>query len=126
LAEPIIVTGLSTSIPFINPARDIQLIKTVGAKHDLNTIELGLPRKEFVVLPIYSPLNCASFSCPKLLNEAYKAEKIDQQLDKQAKAFINNPAKNKIEPAHAEISKIFRWYKGDFTTNDRTLIDYSQ
>lgn len=32
---------------------------------------------------IYFAVHCASFSCPKLRNEAYTAEQLDRQLDEE-------------------------------------------
>ena len=36
-------------------------------------------------------INCASLSCPVLLNEAYTAEKLEKQLDRAMRTFINDP-----------------------------------
>ena len=41
-------------------------------------------------------------------------------LEKQAKAFINNPKFNTINSKEVEISKIFEWYAVDFGN----IIDY--
>ena len=63
----------------------------------LDTIEhkilrkLSEPRIHFAIV-------CASLSCPDLRNEAYLADQLHQQLDEQAKQFINNDQKGlKIE-----------------------------
>jgi len=58
-----------------------------------------------------------------LLNEAFFPDRIESQLDKVAKSFINDPKRNKISANQIEISKIFSWFKGDFTKNG-SLIDY--
>ena len=72
---------------------------------------------------IHFAINCASFSCPKLLNEAFTATKIEEQLEETTSSFINDPTKNKITANSVELSKIFKWYKGDFTEKN-SLIDY--
>ena len=72
---------------------------------------------------IHFAINCASFSCPKLLNQAFIATKIEKQLDEATSNFINDPTKNKITANSVELSKIFKWYKGDFTEKN-SLIDY--
>ena len=72
---------------------------------------------------IHFALNCASFSCPKLLNEAYTEDKLDQQLDMAAKEFINDPSRNIISENKVQLSKIFKWYKKDFENNG-SLISY--
>jgi hypothetical protein len=72
---------------------------------------------------IHFAINCASFSCPKLLNEAFTASKIEEQLEEATSSFINDSFKNKITANSVELSKIFKWYKGDFTEKN-SLIDY--
>ncbi len=72
---------------------------------------------------IHFAINCASFSCPKLLNEAFTASKMEQQLEEATSNFIKDPTKNKITENLVELSKIFKWYKGDFTEKN-SLIDY--
>jgi hypothetical protein len=70
---------------------------------------LGEPRIHFAI-------NCASTSCPKLLNEAYDARKLNGQLDRQGQAFINDPTRNQFDVSTntAKLSKIFDWFEGDF------------
>ena len=62
-------------------------------------------------------LNCASASCPPLLNHAWTAGNLNADLDKSASAFLNNN-KYGVEVTDggksAAISKIFDWYAGDF------------
>lgn len=72
---------------------------------------------------IHFAINCASISCPKLINEAYTAENIDKQLEKVTRDFINSD-KNDISSDSAKLSSIFEWYKGDYTENGLTLIEY--
>ncbi len=71
---------------------------------------------------IHFAINCASMSCPKLMNEAYTAAKINEQLDKAATQFVNSD-KNDISENSVKLSSIFDWYKKDFTENG-TVIDY--
>jgi hypothetical protein len=72
---------------------------------------------------IHFGINCASFSCPPLMNEAFTAAKVDAQLERLAVQFINDPKRNRITRDRIEISNIFRWFKKDFTKNG-DLIDF--
>lgn len=90
---------------------------------DLDDIGHGILRKKFDDLRIHFALVCASMSCPKLRNEAYTPEKLNQQLDDQGRNFLSNTSKNKITPHKLQLSKIFKWYKGDFTEG-QSLIDF--
>ncbi len=74
---------------------------------------------------IHFAINCASFSCPKLVNEAYTPDKMEKQLQAATFNFINDPGKNKITENSLELSAIFKWYKSDFTEK-RSLITYLQ
>ncbi|WP_067034399.1 DUF547 domain-containing protein [Allomuricauda sp. CP2A] len=78
--------------------------------------EMNEPRIHFAI-------NCASYSCPKLLNEAFTAKKMEQLLSKVTMDFVNDPTKNRFENDEAQLSKIFKWYKGDFT-KDVSLLEY--
>lgn len=83
----------------------------------LDQIEHGILRK-MNEPRIHFALNCASISCPKLLNEALTAEKINAQLELVTKEFINSD-KNDISPSNAKISSLFDWYKKDFKVNGK-------
>ena len=115
--------GSAIQIPFINSPWDIRFIEINGKKLDLNNIEHSILRKKFNEPRIHFAINCASFSCPKMRREAYSEDKLDVQLNKQAVNFINDPQRNKINGGQAEVSKIFSWFKGDFTENG-TLKDF--
>lgn len=92
---------------------------SVGDKMiSLDEIEHGILRK-MNEPRIHFALNCASISCPKLLNEAFTSDKIKEQLERVTKGFINSD-KNKISASNAEISSLFDWYKKDFKVNGKT------
>lgn len=73
---------------------------------------------------IHFAINCASFSCPNLLNEAYLPETLDKQLAKVTKSFINDKTKNSITASEIKISEIFNWFGGDFKTKKTSFIDF--
>jgi hypothetical protein len=115
--------GSAIQIPFINTPWDIKFIKIGDEKLDLNNIEHSILRKVFNEPRIHFAIVCASLSCPNLRNEAYTADKLEEQLAEQARKFINDSSKNILEKEQVKISKIFSWFKGDFTKNS-TLIDF--
>ncbi len=118
------IKDIAGSIPFVNSPWDVKFIEIEGETYDLNNIEHGIIRKQFQEPRIHFALVCAAVSCPKLRNEAYVAERLDDQLEDQAIGFFNNPAKNKIESNRAEVSKLLSWYGGDFKIGNQTKIDY--
>jgi len=110
------------SIKDIDKPWDQRLWK-LGAKwYNLDEIEHQILRK-MDDPRIHFGINCASFSCPTLLNEAFTAEKVNAQLDALAIKFINDPKRNTITSEKIVISKIFSWFSKDFK-KDGSLIDY--
>lgn len=94
--------------------------KAVGQNVTLDHIEHGILRKEFNEPRIHVAINCASFSCPDLKDEAYTAEKLESQLNDSAISFVNNKSKGVVidkEKGRVKVSKIFKWFGEDFYNN---------
>ncbi|MDF1559595.1 MAG: DUF547 domain-containing protein [Bacteroidales bacterium] len=102
---------------------DISFIKIEGQTYSLGDIEHKILRKEFDDPRIHFAINCASVSCPILLNEAFLSETLDQQLNRAAEGFINDSSRNKFSAGLAQVSSIFNWFSEDFTKQG-TLVDY--
>ena len=85
-----------------------------GEKMSFNHLEKDVIRPRFNEPRIHFALNCASRSCPPLLNEPYDAAKLEGQLEQQARSFINSPKGVTPTKDGAQLSKIFDWYKEDF------------
>jgi len=90
--------------------------------YNLNEIEHEILRK-MGDARIHFGINCASYSCPPLLNEAFTASKVDAQLDMLSRKFINDATRNTITNDRVDVSKIFTWFAKDFKT-DGSLIDF--
>lgn len=80
----------------------------------LDKLEHEILRKEFNEPRIHFCLVCASFSCPKFRNEAFTADKLEEQLEDQTSDFINDPDKNSLDQNPIGISSLFQWYWDDF------------
>lgn len=104
------------SIKNINNGKpwDKKFIKSGNKVYSLNEIENTIVRPNFNEPRLHVAFNCAAISCPKLLNEAFTPTKLNSQLNKLSKIWINDPTKNKITENSIEISKIFEWYAVDF------------
>jgi exo-beta-1,3-glucanase (GH17 family) len=113
--------GSKIQIPFVNTPWDIKFIRIGSEKMDLNNIEHGQLRKNFDDPRIHIALVCASKSCPILLNEPYTADKLNEQLNRQARAFLADPYRNKITAENAELSMIFKWYGMDFNKKGNSV-----
>jgi hypothetical protein len=86
-----------------------------GATRTLDGIENDILRVRFREPRIHFALVCASTSCPKLRREAYRGERLDAQLDDQARDFLGDRTRNQFDPGRgARLSMIFNWFAGDF------------
>lgn len=66
---------------------------------------------------VHVAINCASMSCPDLREEPYEASRLDEQLDDQARRFLQQEAKGILVDESAGIvrlSSIFDWFEEDF------------
>ena len=110
-------------IPFIYDVWHKEFFKIGDKDRSLDEVEHEILRKEFDDPRIHFAINCAAVSCPKLRNEAYDAGKLDEQLNAQARYFINTNRYNQISSNHIKISRIFLWFVTDFIKSG-PLIDF--
>jgi Protein of unknown function, DUF547 len=108
------IKDIKRGVAFVNSVWDIKFIHIQGFTYDLNNIEHNILRPVFKDARVHAAVNCASYSCPKLLNEAYTAQRLEAQLDASMRGFVNDPLRNRITADKAEVSEIFKWFKGDF------------
>lgn len=113
--------GSSIKIPLVSTAWDIEVFSVGGESLSLNNIEHNIIRKNFEEPRIHFVLVCAAKSCPKLRNEAYAVDRLEEQLADQTRDFLSNPTKNKITENKLQLSKLFSWYEGDFTKNESLI-----
>lgn len=118
------IKDIKRGIPFVNTVWDIKFIRIGGKKMDLNNIEHGILRPDFKDARVHAAINCASYSCPQLRNEAFVAERLDAQLEDAMRKFINDPLRNKVTAQKAEVSEIFKWFKGDFIRDAGSVRKY--
>lgn len=123
--KSILEIGNQLNLPGDLSVWDHPFVLIDGKKYSLNEIEHEIIRIEFDEPRIHFAVNCAAKSCPILLNEAYTADRLDEQLQQQTARFINDQKFNKIHgPNKAEVSRIFDWYTEDFTKNGQTIAEY--
>ena len=119
------IKDIQRGIPLVSDTWQIEFIKIEGKTYTLNNIEHGILRPKFNDPRVHAAINCASRSCPKLLNKAFISEKLDAQLDLIMKNFINDITRNKIFSSQkAVLSKIFTWFSGDFKKNNPSVIAF--
>lgn len=98
--------------------------KVAGESLTLNHLEIKkllLPYKD---ARIHFALACAAKSCPPLASFAYTPDKLDQQLKQRTAEAINNKDWLKVKDNKVLISKIFDWYKKDFTQTGMSVLEW--
>ena len=76
---------------------------------------------------VHFALNCMVKGCPRLPRKPFLASSLDQELDAEAKRFLNEERNVKIDEAAKKVyfSSILKFYTGDFLTKAPTLIVYA-
>ncbi len=96
-----------------------------GKKITLNDIEHKLLRAQFKDARFHFVLVCGALGCPPLISKAYMPATLDKQLEKQTKIALNGTfLKVNAKKKRVQASKIMEWYKGDFTMNGMSEIDF--
>jgi hypothetical protein len=104
------------SIRQISGVWDELTFPVLGRPRTLDGIEHDVLRKDFHEPRIHMALVCAAMGCPPLRNEPYAGDRLSDQFDDQAKRFLSNPVKFRID-AQADtvyLSPIFKWFGEDF------------
>ena len=95
-----------------------------GEKVSLDDMENRL--REMKDARIHFAIVCASRSCPPLAPRAYTAAAIEEALEKQGRAFVNDPARNVIDRAKGRLalSRIFHWSRKEFERDGGNLLKF--
>jgi len=90
----------------------------LGEERSLDDVEHGLIRQPGVFDDprIHAAVVCASIGCPGLRDEAFLADRLDEQLEDSLRRFLSDRTRNRYnaETDELEVSKIFDWYGDDF------------
>ncbi len=121
--------------PGIQSIKDIPAEKRWDARrwriaaetHSLNELEHAVLRGRFHEPRVHFAIVCASRGCPPLRNEAYRADRIDAQLDDQARRFHRQPRHFRYDAQDraVSLSPIYQWFADDFRAGGKTLAGYA-
>ncbi len=108
-----------TANPFREPRHTVdgRIVSLDQIENELR--ELGDPR-------VHAVLVCAARSCPPLRREAYRAGRLDEQMDDNTRIWLANAELNKFDTSRlkAEVSSIFHWFAADFQRNGGTVREF--
>ena len=105
------VLGVTLKSPWAEP-----IVNADRRMLTLDDVEHEIIRKQFKDPRIHVALVCAAMGCPPLRSEAFTADRVDAQLDDQARRFLAQRAKNRVDVKSGTVygSPIFTWYRDDF------------
>ena len=103
--------GISLKSPWAEP-----IVHVGGQLLSLDDVEHKIVRPQFKDPRVHVALVCAAHGCPPLRSEAYDGARINEQLDDQARRFLGQHGKNRVDVASRTVfgSPIFTWYREDF------------
>jgi hypothetical protein len=87
-----------------------------GHTWSLNEIEHQQIRPHFKEPRIHFALVCAAIGCPPLRNEAYTADRLEEQLQAQAVYVHSHDRWFQFDPSTntLKLTSLYNWYGGDF------------
>ena len=94
--------------------------------YTLNEVEHEILYGNFDEPMFHFVLVCGAKGCPPIVNFAYRPEMLNEQMEIQTRAALNDPEFIKVDDANekVQISEIFKWYPEDFENHSGTSIKY--
>jgi len=98
-----------------------------GNTWSLSQIEHEQIRPKFVEPRVHFALVCAAVGCPKLRNEAYRADRIEEQLDDQSRYVHTHDRWFEFDAQKGlvRLTKLYDWYGEDFKQVAGSVLDFA-
>ena len=114
------------SIRQISGVWDKITFTVMGKRMTLEGIEHDTLRKDFNEPRIHVALVCAAMGCPKLRNEPYEADRLEDQFADQARSLLGAASKFRIDRARDQVhlSQILKWFGADFVKKYGTSVKF--
>ena len=110
--------------PWIGTVWKIDAGPAAGKMRTLHEVEHEILRPMGEPL-IHGAIVCASLSCPDLRQEAFRADKVTEQMKDQTRKFLANRDKGaRLENGNLYISSIFDWFAEDFEETHGTVKEF--
>lgn len=112
------------SIKDIGGAWKKDRVEVVGEPFSLNAIENDVLRRMTRDARIHFAINCASVGCPPLRNEAYLADRLEEQLEDSTRRALQLDTQLVVVGDTVVLSKIFGWYERDFEDDAGSVANF--
>ena len=120
------VAGIKQIGGLIKGPWKLEVVRVWGRVLTLDELEHKVIRAGYAEPRAHFAMVCAAKSCPPLRSEPYVGDKLAAQLDDQARIFLAQTAKNRVEAATGTLwlSPIFKWFADDFTADGKTVPEF--
>lgn len=98
--------------------------KVMGEEMTLNQLEKETLYKQFPDPRLHFVLVCAAKGCPPLADFSYKPTILERQLTDRTQDVLNLDWFIRVNSKKVELSQIFEWYKGDFSTSGEGVLSF--
>ena len=97
-----------------------------GQSMTLDDLEKRTLYQQFPDARLHFALVCGAKGCPPLRDRAYQPDKLNEQLDKQARRAMADEDFIRVQPEErlVKASKIFQWYRDDFLAEASSILSY--
>ncbi|SHG49075.1 DUF547 domain-containing protein [Flagellimonas flava] len=125
-----VIKGIVNNYPIKSPLDKAGFFDKItydlgGKSITLNDIENKVLRGNFPKeARFHFVLVCAGLGCPPIISNAYTPANLEAQLQRQTELSLNDPDFVQIKGKKVNFSQIFEWYKGDFTQDGKSLVDF--
>jgi hypothetical protein len=92
-----------------------------GKRRTLDGIHAELARWAAADPRIHLALANGAKGGPTLSREPFEADRLEEQLARAAREFVNDPEKNRTQGGRPALSPLFFWYRADFTREARSI-----
>lgn len=99
-----------------------KLVSVEGEPLSLDDIEHRILRPIWKDPRVHYAVNCAALGCPDLPGEAFTAQRLETQLERAARGFVNHPRAARVDGGRLRVSSIYSWFKDDFGGSDAGVI----
>jgi len=106
---------------FLRTPWEKRFFRLLGERRSLDDVEHKLIRGSgrYQEPRIHFAVNCASIGCPALRREAYLGDRLEEQLEDQARRFLGDESRNRVTDDAVAVSSLFKWYREDFNAGWR-------
>lgn len=101
-----------------------KVVTVEGVELSLDDIEHEILRPIWRDPRIHYVVNCASIGCPNLARDAFTGARLEQQLERAARDYVNHPRGVSLQGDIVTASKIYSWYARDFGNDDVSILDH--